>query len=231
MKFMDILKQNLKIVVPVVTVAIVSVILGGLFLYNKLGTNQPVNPQLQAQDEVKKYVAEVGKLMDLPLNETPTIATVLDITKLAGQPFFQRAKNGDKVLLYPNNHKAILYDPNAKRIVETSIYNPNPATQSAALPEVTKVVLRNGTSVPDLSSKIEEKLKKEVPGIEISAKENAARTTIKTTTVSILNDAKKAQAESIAKDLNASVTILASDEAKQDSADIIVIIGTDNSKI
>lgn len=129
---MDLLKQNLKIVIPVVTVALVSVIIGGIFLFSKIGSKTPVDPQAQALEEVKKYTGEIGKLMDLPVNETPTVATVVDSTKLAASPFFQKAKNGDKVLLYPNNLKAILYNPELKKIIEVGWpFNTTPATQSA----------------------------------------------------------------------------------------------------
>lgn len=225
---MDIIKQNLRVYIPVSIVLAVTILLGGLFLYNTLSTKNPVDPQIQTQEEVKKYVGEIGKLMDLPVNETPTVATIIDITKLADQSFFKRGKNGDKVLLYPNNQKAILYDPGAKRIIEVGPFNPGTATASASAQDIAKVVLRNGTKLGNLAAKIEEKLKKEIPGIEISLKENAATNIVKKTTVSLLSDSKKAQAESIAKSLNVSLSGLASGEAKPTDADIVVIIGTDN---
>lgn len=73
-----------------------------------------------AQDEVKKLVAEVGRLIILPANEQPTVATVTDPVGLRDQPFFANAKKGDKVLIYTNAKKAILYSPTEGKIVEVA---------------------------------------------------------------------------------------------------------------
>src|SRR3989304_6601820 len=105
---------NPKVVIPVLLGVIVLLVLGGGgYFYYQTQKNQTVktNPQASAQDETKKIVSEVGKLIDLPAGEDPTVATVTDIAKLKDQPFFQKAKNGDKVLIYTNSKKAILYDP------------------------------------------------------------------------------------------------------------------------
>ena len=76
-----------------------------------------------AQDEVTTIVNEVGKLIVLPDNEVPTVATVTDLSKLAGQPFFANAKIGDKVLIYTQAQKAIFYDPTANKIIELAPFS------------------------------------------------------------------------------------------------------------
>lgn len=73
--------------------------------------------------EVEKLVEAVGSLMVLPESEVPTIATVTDREKLSNQPFFQKAENGDKVLLYANSGKAVLYRPSIKKVIDVSIIN------------------------------------------------------------------------------------------------------------
>ncbi|SRR5260221_309178 len=90
------------------------------YFFNKY---QQVKKQYQnsaTTAQVAQITTEVSKLMLLPKNETPTIATVNDITKLKDQPFFVNAKNGDKVLIYPNASIAILYDPTAHLIINVS---------------------------------------------------------------------------------------------------------------
>src|SRR5205085_30650 len=77
--------------------------IAGYYLYTQ--KFQVAGASTNSQAEVKKLVAEVGKIIDLPTGEDPTLATVTDISKLAGQPFFQKAKNGDKVLIYANAKK------------------------------------------------------------------------------------------------------------------------------
>jgi len=81
------------------------------------------NPQKIAQQEVQELVSKVSKLIVLPEGETPTIATVSDPEKLKEQPFFANAKKGDKVLIYTNAKKAILYDPVNNKIVEVAPVN------------------------------------------------------------------------------------------------------------
>jgi hypothetical protein len=96
------------------------------------------NPQKAAQQETKELVAAVGKLIVLPTDEEPTVATVADPSKLQDQPFFAKAKQGDRVLIYTNARKAILYDPVANKILEVApvnIGNAEPAPEPAPQPE------------------------------------------------------------------------------------------------
>ena len=62
-------------------------------------------------------VRDVSKLIILP-EESPTIATVTDPKALVGQPFFEKAETGDRVLVFTDAKKAILYRPSIKKIVE-----------------------------------------------------------------------------------------------------------------
>lgn len=81
------------------------------------------NPQAGAQQEVEDLLEAVGRLIVLPEDEQPTIATVSDVERLQDQPFFANAKNGDRVLIYTDARKAILYDPVANKIVEVAPVN------------------------------------------------------------------------------------------------------------
>ncbi len=69
-------------------------------------------------EENKALLERVGAVIILPDDETPTIATVSDLDKLKGQPFFAKAELGDKVLIYAKAKKAILYRPSTNKIVE-----------------------------------------------------------------------------------------------------------------
>ncbi|MBX4211341.1 MAG: hypothetical protein KW806_00880 [Candidatus Yanofskybacteria bacterium] len=98
------------------------------------------SPQEVAQKESDGLIAAVSKLMVLPENESPTIATVADPLKLINQPFFARAKKGDKVLIYTNARKAILFDPIANKILEVAPLNigennPAPAPTPSPTPK------------------------------------------------------------------------------------------------
>ncbi len=78
------------------------------------------DPQKVTQETVDLLLAEVGQLIALPEGETPTVATVSDPEKLKDQPFFAKAKVGDKVLIYTNARKAILYSPTDHKIIEVA---------------------------------------------------------------------------------------------------------------
>jgi hypothetical protein len=86
--------------------------------------NNSKNPQVLAANEVQDIIGKVGKIVDLPKNETPTIATVSDVTKLNGQEFFAKAQNGDKVIIYAKAQKAYLYRPGTDKLIEVAFYNP-----------------------------------------------------------------------------------------------------------
>ena len=68
------------------------------------------DPQAFAQNQIAKIVSEVGKVISLPQNETPTVATVSDLAPLKSQPFFTNAAIGDQVLIYAIARKVILKD-------------------------------------------------------------------------------------------------------------------------
>ncbi len=105
----------------VVILILLVVILAGVsaYLYKKSTSN----PDAASQAEVKSLVAKVGKIMILPEGETPTIATVSDPEALRDQAFFVDAKKGDKVLIYSNAKKAILFDPSTNKIVNIAPLN------------------------------------------------------------------------------------------------------------
>lgn len=67
--------------------------------------------------EAQQVIAEVGKTVDLPKDEIPTVATVSDPSKLKDQPFFAEAQLGDKVLIYAQAKRAILYRPSTHKII------------------------------------------------------------------------------------------------------------------
>lgn len=200
----------------------------GFSLYQQFKSKaQPqdqADQQKVAQAEVRKLVSEVGKLIELPSGEAPTVATITDITKLQDQPFFAKAKNGDKVLIYTQAKKAILYDPSAKKILDVAPVNIG--TQSAQI-QSAKVVLRNGTQTTGLTTRIESELKKTIPNLNVVAKENTQKSDFEKTIVVILSDSAKDYALSLAKLLKGEVGNLPEGEVKPKDADILVILGKD----
>lgn len=73
--------------------------------------------------ELAGYLTTISTFMELPKDETPTLATVADVAKLRSQSFFKNAQNGDKVIIYVKTQKAILYRPASKKIIEVAPIN------------------------------------------------------------------------------------------------------------
>jgi hypothetical protein len=90
---------------------------GYFFYQNHLLTK---NTSAANQAEADKIIAAVGKLIYLPQDEKPTVATVADPQALKSQPFFAQAEVGDKVLIYTTSKEAILYRPSVNKIIAVS---------------------------------------------------------------------------------------------------------------
>jgi flagellar basal body-associated protein FliL len=70
-----------------------------------------------AKKDTDELLAKLKKLMIVPENEDPVVATVTDRDALAkDQPFYANASNGDRVIAFLKNRKAIIYNP-AKNII------------------------------------------------------------------------------------------------------------------
>jgi hypothetical protein len=117
----------------VILIAVIAVVFSAYFFYRWSLLRQ--NPQSVAQAEVADLVAKVGKLAVLPTGETPTVATVSDLAALKDQLFFAFAQKGDKVLIYAQAKKAILYSVLLNKIIDVAPLNIG--TQTSITPPVT----------------------------------------------------------------------------------------------
>lgn len=187
----------------------------------------PSNLQQAASEEAKKLIADVGKLIELPSGEDPTVATVTDVEKLKDQDFFKSAKNGDKVLIYTNSKKAILYDPKANKVVNVAPVNIG--TPSAQQTPQARIALRNGTPTSGLTNKAETDIKKDFPSANIVNKENAKKTDYESSVIVVFNESAKAAAENLAKTLNIKIGDLPAGEEKPTDVDVMVILGKDKA--
>lgn len=108
---------------------------------NQVATLVAEQAQKTAEAEIAALVADVSKLMILPTDETPTIATVADPSLLKDQPFFANALKEDKVLIYAKAKKAILYRPSIERIIEVApiFLGDEKSSQTAPQKQVTPV--------------------------------------------------------------------------------------------
>jgi hypothetical protein len=179
--------------------------------------------------EVDLLMNRLSQMMELP-DEAPTLATVTDKNKLADQPFFQKAQNGDKVLIFPQAKKALLYRPETKKIIDVVPVRTveNQATPTARLTkqEPLSAVLYNGTTVFGLTFKVEGMLAGRFPFLQVQDRQMAGRTDYGKTLVVDLAGDDAERAQEIARFLGADLGELPEGEVKP-NADILIIVGGD----
>ena len=102
-----------KVVLAIIAIALIAII--GYFGWNMMhagGTQAE-----KAQAEAKSLSAEVAKIMVVP-NETPIVASVEQADTLKKeQPFYANVQNGDKLLIYPQAAKAIIFRESSNMII------------------------------------------------------------------------------------------------------------------
>ncbi len=208
--------------IPIIFVTIIAIlgIATSAFFYMQYQKAQNLlkDPAAQGQLEVKDLVQKVSRLMLLPEDEQPTVATVSDYKKLKDQPFFKNAQNGNKVLIYTKAKIAILYDPKINKILAVVPVNLG-QTETPI-----RIALLNGTSTAGLSNTIEQQLKAKLNNIVISEKINAKNTYKKTIVVDVTGNQQKATA-SLAAFLNGETGNLPQGETAPSNTDLLVIIG------
>lgn len=131
------------------------------FLYTKKGfssTGQLPTPTKEPpkdnRAELDVILSEIRTVMLLTESETPTLVTVTEAEKMRGQSFFKNVENGDKVIIYENAKKAILWRPSAKMIIEVgtvskeSPASPTPITSKKSTEKKEAVVESTPTPTP-----------------------------------------------------------------------------------
>ena len=202
------------------------------------------DPNIVSQKDVDTTVAAVSKLMVLPSEEIPSVATVLDKDKLKDQPFFGGVENGDKLLVFGKAMQAIIYRPSSNKIIKVGPIFINDTTQNElsnndvttteqiVAPQSEEVVASsslkmayyNGTAIKNLSAQTEGIVKLNFPSYETVVLSNANKQDYQQSIVVDLSGQHTNEVEELSKLLNAQVQSLPDGEKKPD-ADILIISG------
>lgn len=112
-------KKKSKLIISLFVAMMLLIMVGSgsvaYYFYSKYKTVSSV--------EKEDIITKIGKFVELPQDENPTLATVTDVEKIKGQPFFAKAQDGDKVVFYANAAQAILFRPSTGKIVNMTIVN------------------------------------------------------------------------------------------------------------
>jgi hypothetical protein len=239
-------RKDRAVTVIIVLSILLAMALGiaGYFYYQY---THPVPANSEA-DEVASLTKTIGAMMELPEGETPTLATVTDKDKLAEQPFFQKAENGDKVLIYSDSGRAVLYRPSTEKIVDVTTINvktPEPATASpspesgaAAMPvpgapsetaekvvvQNASVALYNGSTKIGVTNTLEDQIKATFDNVEVIMKEKAAKNDYQGNLIIDLSGTQTELAQQLAENFGGTVGTLPEGETAPE-AGILIIVG------
>lgn len=217
-------KQSLVVIVLLIAMAVST--FAAVYYYRMYTMYEAKVPkeQREADKDIDNTLMMLGKLMVLP-NERPSLAVVKDADKLkTQQKFFAQAQNGDKLLVFRNARKAVLYRPSANKIIESGplLVSPDATTGQSANP--VKIAIYNGTSQPELGPMVDEKIRKAANApVEVTVASGSASTYPKTLVVDLTGNNKQSVDE-LAKYLGGEVGSLPDGETKP-ASDILIFAG------
>ncbi len=131
----------------VITILILILVAGGFYELGRYSIYSQY-PQLSQQNQANAILTKVGALIQLPQNEVPSMATIVDAEAAKkGQPFLADAQNGDILIVYPNSFLAILYRPSTDKLIAVGPVNTTPTPQSTtAIPPASSTTSSSKTA-------------------------------------------------------------------------------------
>jgi len=180
--------------------------------------------QLQNQQQQdQKVLTQLKKIMFLADDVTPTMAVITDIDALKKQQpgFFANAKNGDRLIIYPE--QAIIFDAAANKIIKVG---PVQLTQTPAAQPVNFAIYNSLRDDPTnaKTAEMEVKIKAAFNNAVVTVKENSAKFDYpKTLVIDIAGNNPDIQ--KIADALGANLSGLPIGEKKPEGVAVLVIIG------
>jgi hypothetical protein len=151
----------------------------------------------------------------LPTHETPIVSTVVDKQRVT-QAFLANAQNGDKVLLYYQAKKAVVYRPSTHQVITIG-----PIAQGAA-----RVFVRNGGVSNPAIERVRTAIDSDLVDFTMSSQDSSPNPHYPATEVVDLTGVRPDVADKLASLLHAKVTSLPADEHRPDG-DMLVIVGRD----
>ncbi|MEP7162360.1 MAG: LytR C-terminal domain-containing protein [Candidatus Moraniibacteriota bacterium] len=231
----------LPILIVLSGLLLIAVAVAGYFYYQY----KNAQPGVAETKEINELQATLGVFMELPEGETPTLATVTDKAKLADQPFFKKAENGDKVLIYTNHGRAILYRPSIKKIIDVTAVNVTPPTDDNGNPQPTaqntptapatvspattttlRTAIYNGSGQSGAATNLEKELQSTNPNITVTSKSDASRSYSDKYIVADVTGKNTDAVQKIATSIDGKVALLPEGEKIPADTDVAIFIGT-----
>lgn len=106
-------KRSSRLLTIILSSLLILAVAGGIIFFFKYNKALSDNPNVERD----KLVAVVGRSVSIP-NEQPVVLTVLDKNKLSNQALAGSVENGDKILVFSNSKKLIVYRPSIKKVAD-----------------------------------------------------------------------------------------------------------------
>lgn len=115
---------------------------------DEIGKN--LKQSAQSTKNSKILIDKINRLILLPKNEPPSIATINNVVQLQKQSsFYKDARNGDVLLIYFQAKKAFIYDPEQNIIVNTGpVFMEKNLTDVPAVASISTSSVSSTTSTP-----------------------------------------------------------------------------------
>lgn len=114
-----------------IVLTVIALCLAGAWYFYDRYERLANDPQIKAQLEAAKLLSDLSAIIELPQGELPSIATVSDTSKLAADPFFEKAQNGDVLIVYAQTARAFLFRPSAKKLINVGAFVQNSSAPEA----------------------------------------------------------------------------------------------------
>jgi hypothetical protein len=110
-------KRSRNKILLIASLALVLVFAGTAGFFFWKWQSLKANPTVEAEATSARVIEKVGKIYDLPKGEKPSVALIQDKNKLKDQSFFDKAQNGDHLLMYTNAKLALLYREKDNKLI------------------------------------------------------------------------------------------------------------------
>lgn len=96
----------------IVVLLFIATLAGNGYFYAKYKNTRDNDPNIQTE----RIVNTLKKSVDVP-DETPSVLTVVDKSKLKDNQIAEKAENGDKILLFQKSGKVYIYRPSSDKLI------------------------------------------------------------------------------------------------------------------
>lgn len=225
--------------IAILIAVIIIVVLGIVSLVSK--KNRPIashSGSTSVSPGLEKYAQTLAKLKEMMVlpEEEPVVAQVQDADLLSKQQnFYEQAKNGDFLFLFPTALKAVLFREYENKIINSGpIYIQNQNVTNADAKEVQEpltVELRNGSGIKGYAKVMQDQIQKDDPAkvlmikkLTTASKDDYRENSLIDLSKGKLLPSSKQEMERYFK--TSSTQVLPEGEAGS-TADILIILGTE----